>query len=235
MADTQTANYKLTKPQNAGSDDTWGDKLNANFDTIDAQMKVTADLVAPGTEPARQLASGRLHLLGLAVPAGPVFSPLASTAYLVPVCQMVKASGITFTVSTINGASSAARISVYESDPDTGLPKALVETLTGANGLNAPGQVDASFSASRMLKPSQWVCFHTNGSVSGSGGLLVGTADPLESSRLFGVASGGTLSTPGAALGLSQALAFGTIAADPFPTGTLALATAVPMLWAKAA
>lgn len=38
MADTLTANYALTKPQPGASDDTWGVKLNANFDTLDGLL-----------------------------------------------------------------------------------------------------------------------------------------------------------------------------------------------------
>ncbi|MFL9934281.1 phage tail protein [Paraburkholderia sp. RL18-103-BIB-C] len=46
MADTFTANYNLTKPQIGGDTNTWGTILNANFDTIDAQMKANATAAA---------------------------------------------------------------------------------------------------------------------------------------------------------------------------------------------
>ena len=38
MSDTTTPNLGLTKPDVGGSDDTWGEKLNANFDLIDAAV-----------------------------------------------------------------------------------------------------------------------------------------------------------------------------------------------------
>ena len=38
MTDTFSTNLDLTKPQLNGSDDTWGDKLNANLDTVDAMF-----------------------------------------------------------------------------------------------------------------------------------------------------------------------------------------------------
>jgi len=47
MADTTTPNYGLIKPEPGASDDTWGDKSNANWDSVDSIMKALSLALVP--------------------------------------------------------------------------------------------------------------------------------------------------------------------------------------------
>lgn len=65
MADGATTNYGWIKPEEHASDNTWGAKTNANWDSVDTDLKTIADSITESTPPGSVMAYA-----GATIPTG---------------------------------------------------------------------------------------------------------------------------------------------------------------------
>lgn len=106
MADTYTTILNLTKPEVGASADTWGTKLNANFDTLDGLFDSGPYLAVDAGGTGAGTAAGARTSLGLGTMATQNASAVAIT-------------GGTATLSGLTTSSAAPYVSWYQSDGGT--------------------------------------------------------------------------------------------------------------------
>ena len=127
MADTTTTAYGLTKPEIGASEDTWGEKINTDLDTLDTVVNAIGGKTAAGTLSYADSAK------------------LATTATGVDVTGNVVVSG------TVDGVDIAARDAILTSTTataDAALPKAggtMTGDLTIPNKIIHDGDTDTYF------------------------------------------------------------------------------------------
>lgn len=69
MADALTPNYNFTQPEIGGSDDTWGNKLNANWSLLDTLLKTNFDGLTEADKVAADVGDVKMRAFGT-VPSG---------------------------------------------------------------------------------------------------------------------------------------------------------------------
>jgi hypothetical protein len=141
MADTTTTNLNLTKPEVAASSDTWGTKLNADLDAIDALFTTgPALLVTRGGTSATTAAGARTNL-GLGTGDSPQFTTIelgaASDTTLSRVSAgVIAVEGVSVPLNSITNTHTAQQIELGHAS-DTTITRSAAGVLA-VEGVSVP-------------------------------------------------------------------------------------------------
>jgi len=165
MADTTTTNLGLTKPEIGASADSWGNKLNADLDLVDALFAAagTGTSIGANVGAGKTLAvAGTLNVTGTV--SGGIVAPLASPTFTgtvvlpnttsiggVSAAEIVYLDGVTSNVQTqldakLGTATAASTYAPLASPSLTGVPTApTAAAATSTTQIATTAFVDTSF------------------------------------------------------------------------------------------
>jgi len=188
MADTFTTNLNLTKPEVGASTDTWGTKINADLDAVDAIFSGTGTSVAINLDGAVIDSS----VIGGTTPAAGTFTTFTSTG----IDDNADATAITIDSSERVGVGTASPRGVLDLDGGSETQLRLQTTNTGTTtGDGLLISLDSSANAKAYLwnYENAEMIFGTNNTermrIDSSGNVGIGTTSPSQKLEVYNSAT----------------------------------------------